>query len=201
MMLTTHVLVGLALAAPVLLVAPELGPAALVGGAVGGAFPDADMYTAHRRTLHFPVYFSALALPTLVIAAAVTTPATVALGVGLLAAAIHCQMDAFGGGLELRPWKGTSERAVYDHYRGHWRSPRRWIRYDGAPEDFLLGVGLGVPLWLVLDGPFDTVVVVALVISAVYAAVRKRLPDLAPFVVSVAPDAVATYLPDEYEDA
>ncbi|WP_256391025.1 metal-dependent hydrolase [Natronoarchaeum rubrum] len=200
MMLTTHVLVGLALATPVLAVAPELGVPALAGGAIGGAFPDADMYTAHRRTLHFPVYFAALAVPALGLAAVAPTPATVALALFLLAAAVHCRMDAFGGGLELRPWKGTSDRAVYDHYRGRWRSPRRWIRYDGAPEDFAFGLALGVPLWVVLDGPFDLLVAAALAVSAVYAAVRKRLPDLAPVVAEVAPEPLESYLPDESEE-
>jgi len=197
MMLTTHVLIGLALATPVLAVAPELGTAALVGGAVGGGFPDADMYTVHRRTLHFPVYFAALSVPAIALAAIVTTPATVGLALAVVAAAVHCCMDALGGGLELRPWKGTSERAVYDHYRGRWLPPRRWIRYDGAPEDFVLGLGIGVPLWFLLEGRFELFVAVLLTISAVYAAVRKRLPDLAPVVADVAPDALEPYLPDE----
>jgi len=201
MMLTTHVLVGLALATPVLVVAPDLGAAALVGGAVGGGFPDADMYTAHRRTLHFPVYFAALSVPAIALAAAVTTPATVGLALAVVAAAVHCCMDALGGGLELRPWKGTSERAVYDHYRGRWLRPRRWIRYDGAPEDFVLGLGIGVPLWFLLDGRFELLVVVLLAISAVYAAVRKQLPDLAPVVAEVAPDALEEYVPDENEES
>jgi len=201
MMLTTHVLVGLALATPVLALAPEFGTAALVGGALGGGFPDADMYTAHRRTLHFPVYFAALSVPAVTLAAVVTTPTTVGLALAVVAAAVHCCMDALGGGLELRPWKGTSERAVYDHYRGRWLRPRRWIRYDGAPEDFVLGLGIGVPLWVLLEGRFEPFVLVLLAISALYAAVRRRLPDLAPVVADVAPDALAPYIPDENEES
>lgn len=201
MMLTTHVLLGMALALPVLAVAPDLGPAALVAGAFGGALPDADMYVGHRRTLHFPVYFVALAVPTAALAAVFATPATVAIAVGLLAAALHCWMDVLGGGLELEPWKATSERAVYDHYRGRWLRPRRWIGYDGSPGDLLLALGVGVPLWAVLDGRFATLVVALLAISVVYAAARKWLVTLAPYIVKLAPDAAAPILPDRYDES
>ncbi|WP_435076861.1 hypothetical protein [Halococcus sp. AFM35] len=121
-MATTHALAGVALAA---LVASEQAGVALPAGFVGGLFPDLDLYVGHRKTLHFPVYYWPLALAGGVLVAIGTGPATVGLACFLLAAALHSTMDAFGGGLELRPWEATSERAVYNHYTGRWHRPRR----------------------------------------------------------------------------
>ena len=71
-MLPTHALAGMALALPVALVAPEYAPAALAAGFVGGVLPDLDLYTGHRKTLHFPTYYSVLGAGGLV--AAVSSP-------------------------------------------------------------------------------------------------------------------------------
>ncbi|MFC7115110.1 metal-dependent hydrolase [Natronoarchaeum sp. GCM10025703] len=198
MMLSTHVLAGLALALPVVAVAPELAPAALVAGALGGAVPDLDMYAGHRQTLHFPVYYSILAVPAAAVALLVPTALTVALAVGVAAAAAHCLMDVFGGGLELRPWEGSSTRAVYDHYNGRWVAPRRLIRYDGAPEDLVLASGFAVPAIVWLDGPAITLVAALLSISLVYVLLRKWLADLAPTVFSKVPGPVEEYVPERY---
>jgi len=120
MMLPTHVLGGMLLAAPLVRVAPELAPIGFVAGFLGGLFPDLDMYVGHRKTLHFPVYYSAFAALALFAALAVPSAATVGAALFLLGAAVHSVADMYGGGLELRPWEGNSDRAVYDHYRGTW---------------------------------------------------------------------------------
>ncbi|QSG02570.1 metal-dependent hydrolase [Natranaeroarchaeum sulfidigenes] len=198
MMLTTHVLAGLALALPVVVFVPELAPAAVVAGGVGGAFPDFDMYFGHRRTFHFPVYYTALAVPAVGVAVTVPQLLTITVAVGLAAAALHCLMDIFGGGLELRPWEGRSERAVYDHYHGRWIAPRRLIRYDGSPEDLLLAGGFAVPTVLLLDGPVVVLVAVLLGISFVYVVLRRWLADLAPTVFSKVPEPIEEYVPDRY---
>src|SRR6056297_795113 len=112
MMATTHALAGMVLASATALIAPEQTPVAVAGAAVGGAFPDLDLFGDHRRTLHYPVYYSILALAALAIAVLVPTGVTVALAAFLTSAALHSLMDAFGGGLELKPWEGTSDRAV-----------------------------------------------------------------------------------------
>jgi hypothetical protein len=107
-------------------------------------------------------------------------------------------MDRYGGGLELRPWEGNSEHAVYDHVRGRWRRPKRWIRYDGAPEDAaLLGV-LGVPLALVLPPPFHWITVVALLVGITYGLLRRRLASLAPVVFGAVPGPLTEYVPERY---
>lgn len=199
-MLPTHVLVGAAVAAPVLWLAPDLAPAALAGGLVGGTLPDLDLYTAHRRHLHYPTGYAVAAVPAAVTAALLRTPWLVALAFVLFAAAVHCRMDRYGGGLELRPWEGTSERAVYDHVRGHWRVPKRWVRYDGAPEDLLLAVVVGTPLLVVLEGPFRTVVGAALAVALTYGLLRRHLAELAPTVFGYVPEPLEAYVPERYEE-
>ncbi|QLD88571.1 metal-dependent hydrolase [Natronomonas salina] len=199
MMLPTHALVGLALATPLALYAPEFAPAALLGALVGGILPDLDMYAGHRKTLHFPTGYPVAAVPAALLAVAWPTAATVALALGLLAAAVHCRMDVYGGGLELRPWEGTSDRAVYDHARGEWLPPRRFIAYDGSPGDLALAALVGVPLFVVLDGAFAVVVAVALTVATVYVALRRVLAELAPTVFRRVPEPLSEYVPERYD--
>lgn len=198
MMLPTHALVGLALATPMLVLAPEHATAALLGGLVGGLLPDMDLYAGHRRTLHYPSGYALAAVPAAIGAVVLTTPLLVGLAFLLVAAALHCQMDRLGGGLELRPWEGRSERAVYDHVRGRWRRPRRWVQYDGAPEDVLLTLTLAVPLLLVLERPFSHLAMAAVVAGVGYGVLRRRLPALAPRLVATVPAPVLEYVPERY---
>lgn len=201
MMLPTHALAGMALALPVAAVAPEAAGIALVAGLLGGVFPDLDLYVGHRRTLHFPVYYSLLAAVAVPLAVASPTTLTLAVAAWALAAATHCLADVFGGGLELRPWQATADRAVYDHFNGRWIAPKRWIRYDGAPEDLALSLALAATLWGTVDGPLRTVVAAALVVAVVYAAVRRVLPTVAERLVGVLPTRLVGYLPARYLDA
>ncbi len=200
MMLPTHLLVGLAVATPVAALAPELAGAVIVGSALGSVLPDLDMYAGHRRSLHFPTVYTVAAVPAGLGAAIVQTPVTVGLALFLVGAALHCRMDRYGGGLELRPWKATSERAVYDHYRGAWRAPKRWIRYDGAPEDVLVALGLGFPLLAVTTGSVRLLVAVAVLVGVAYGLLRRRLVGLAPVVVDAVPAAVDEHVPERYRD-
>ncbi|MFB6305139.1 MAG: metal-dependent hydrolase [Haloferacaceae archaeon] len=179
MMVTTHVATGVALAAPVAYAAPELAPAAVLGGAVGGAFPDLDLLVGHhRRTLHFPDYYWAPAA--VGAAAALLSPsfATVALALAFLSAAVHSVVDWFGAGNELRPWERTSNEAVYLRSQGRWLAPRYWIRYDGSPEDLLLTVGLSLPGFFLFGPTVRRFTVAMVALAAAYTAVRKHLPDV-----------------------
>lgn len=202
-MLPTHALIGLALALPFAVTAPEFADIALTAGLLGGILPDLDMYIGHRKTLHYPVYYSALTLVVAPIAVLVPTAATITATFLLLGAAVHSAMDIFGGGLELRPWEATSSRAVYDHHRGRWFAPRRWIRYDGAPEDLLLSVVIAVPLLLALDGVLRAIVAAAVVVAVAYTAVRRLLPTIAEVVITgylvrTLPDRLLAVLPARY---
>lgn len=199
-MATTHALAGVVLAAPVLVLAPELTPAAVAAGLVGGVFPDLDLYAGHRRTLHFPVFYPLAAAVALGVAVLAPGPATVALAVFLAAAGLHAATDALGGGLELEPWRGTSDRAVYSHAHGRWLRPRRWVRYDGAPEDFLLAAGLGAVALVLYGAPVDGLVLAILAVSAGYTALRKRLVGIWLAAVDALPAPVAVRLPERFLD-
>ncbi len=87
MMATTHALAGLLLGAVALLVAPDFASVAMLAGFAGGVFPDLDLPGKHRKTLHFPVYYSVLAVPSLFFAVLIPTVASVGFAVFLLAAA------------------------------------------------------------------------------------------------------------------
>ena len=198
MMLPTHALVGLAIGAPLLWLAPESATAALIGGLLGGIWPDLDMYVGHRRTLHYPTGYPLSAIPAVIAAVVVPTPLTIGLAVAVVAAAAHCRMDRYGGGLELRPWENTSERAVYDHVAGEWRAPKRWVRYDGAPEDVGLSLLVGLPLVAVVPQTFRWLVVGAIVVAIGYGLLRRWLAALAPVVADTVPDPVGEYVPERY---
>ncbi|MFC6784710.1 metal-dependent hydrolase [Halobaculum halobium] len=198
MMLPTHALAGAALAVPLAAVAPEAAALVLAAGLVGGALPDLDLYVGHRRTLHFPVYYSAATAVAVPSAFFFDTVASAVIAAGLVGAAAHSVADVFGGGLELRPWRATADRAVYDHFNGRWIAPRRWIRYDGAPEDLLLSATLAAGLWGVVDGPLQFVVAGALTIAAVYTVVRRILPRLVELIVPALPADIVSALPARY---
>jgi len=203
MMLPTHAIAGMVLALPVAYVRPELAGVALVAGLVGGVLPDLDLYVGHRKTLHYPVYYPVLAVGALGFAVTMPAVPTVAAAFVLAGAAVHSLADAFGGGLELKPWEATSDRAVYDHYNRRWIAPRRWVRYDGSPGDLLLSTALAAPLLLTLDTTFRWLVIAALAVAVVYTAVRRVLPTLAVLLVDrvltpLAPERVLTYVPSRY---
>lgn len=198
MMLPTHALIGMALALPVALSVPELAPAALLGGLVGGVFPDLDLYAGHRRTLHYPTLYPVVALVSGVLALVLTTPLTVGLAFGFVGAAAHCRTDVYGSGLELRPWEGNSDRAVYDHVGGEWIEPKRLVSYDGSPADLAIATAVAVPLYLLVEWPFDAIVLAAIVIGAVYTLFRRYLAELAPVVFGFVPESVSKYVPERY---
>jgi hypothetical protein len=222
MMATTHALAGMALASVATLLAPEFAPVAVAAAAAGGVFPDFDMPGRHRRTLHFPVYYSIVALALLAVALVVPTPVTVALAAFVGAAALHSASDVLGGGLELRPWERTSDRAVYDHYRGRWLRPRRWVRYDGAPEDVALAGLLAVPTLALAGGATSiqatafsvesiqavalsgalvpTLVVVLVGVSVAYGIVRKPLVVFGEWLVAGLPAGVVDRIPGTFAE-
>ncbi len=180
MMATTHVFAGLAIVAPVASAVPELAAPLAVGAICGGLFPDFDLVLEHRRTLHAPVLGSVVAVIAVGVSLFVPTAVTAAVAAFAVAAWLHAMSDALGGGPEMDPWNDRSERAVYDHLHSRWIRPRRWVRYDGAPEDAALAIALAVPGLLVFDGWISAVIVGGLVLSVGYALVRRRIVDWTP---------------------
>jgi len=199
-MAPTHAVAGAALALPLLAVSPELALIGGLAGLLGGIVPDLDLYAGHRRTLHFPVYGLALALVALAIAAVVPSVLTVAVAWFLLAGAVHSASDVIGGGLELRPWEGTSSRAVYDHHRERWLPPKRLIRYDGAPEDFAVAslIGAGVIAGFGPGSLLGWLTGGLLAAGLLYTLVRKRLPAMADWIAPRLPPVLRSYLPERY---
>lgn len=181
MMNTTHAAVGVALASVTVVLLPEFAVVAAVAALLGSVFPDLDLFAGvHRKTLHFPVLGWVVAVPATIWAA--LSPSATSVGVTFfsLGAAAHAAMDAAGAGHELRPWERTSQRAVYAHVPGRWIAPRRWIRYDGAPEDLALMGVVTLPVLVLYDGFVRNVMLLALGVSVVYTTIRKRMPDLTP---------------------
>jgi hypothetical protein len=199
MMATTHALYGMAVGASLLWVAPEFAPAAMLVGFAAGFLPDIDAYADHRRTLHFPVYFSLAAVPAVAAAALVPSLPTVLLATALVALGLHAVMDAGGGGLSLRPWDEQPDRAVYSHFHGRWIAPKRLVEYDGAPSDLLLALGAGLPLLLVTTGPTRALVAGTLVFSAGYVLVRKRLVAIVTVAIRYTPRRLHVLVPRRFD--
>lgn len=197
-MATTHALVGVAIAALASLVVPEISIVAVAAAAAGGFFPDLDLYAGHRKTLHFPIYYSVMAVTGTVVALFAPAPGLWALALFLTAAAVHSLMDVFGGGLELRPWLGTSERAVYSHFHGRWVRPKRWIRYDGAPEDLGLAMLVAIPGMLAFEAQVSFGIAGLLAISAVYVVLRKPLVRIAEWLFARVPQPIKVRLPRRF---
>jgi len=199
-MLPTHVLGGMLLAAPLVRVAPELAPIGFVAGFLGGLFPDLDMYVGHRKTLHFPVYYSAFAALALFAALAVPSAATVGAALFLLGAAVHSVADMYGGGLELRrPWGELRPRRVRPLPRDLDRPATARAVRRRAVEDLALSIGLSLPPYL-LNGLFQQVVLGTLVVAAVYTMTRRHLAGACGLDHPYAPDALLPFLPDRYHD-
>lgn len=180
MMATTHAFAGLAVVTPIAYLAPELAVPLATGAILGGLVPDLDLVLAHRRTLHFPLLGGAVALPAVGVAVFAPATATAAVSAFVLSAWIHAASDALGGGPEMDPWNDRSERAVFDHVRRRWIRPRRWIRYDGAPEDAAVAVALALPGAIVFDGTIRALVIGGVVVSICYALLRRRLVEWTP---------------------
>jgi hypothetical protein len=198
MMATTHALAGAAVATLTFVFAPELAPIAVTAGFVGGLFPDFDLYAGHRRTLHFPVYYSLAATTAVLFAALAPAPGIVAMAAFLVGAALHSVSDVLGGGLELRPWQGQSERAVFSHFHGRWLRPRRWVPYDGAPEDLAVAGVLAVPTYLASSEWLRRLVGLTLLVSAGYTLLRKPLAEAARLIARLIPSSFRSYVPDRY---
>ncbi|WP_341539000.1 hypothetical protein [Natrarchaeobius chitinivorans] len=107
--------------------------------------------------------------------------------------------DVASCGLGARPWENPpGDRAVFDHVRGRWIPPRRWIPYDGSPADLLVDGALAIPLIVFLEGSWHRLTVALLVVSIGYTITRKRLEDVARWSVRYLPPSIRRYVPERY---
>lgn len=198
-MATTHLLMSIGIAAICLRYLPAGLPVAgvLVAVAVGGLLPDLDLVAEHRKTLHFPWLAPLAALGMAVLAGATGSNATWLVALGIASAGLHAQTDVLAGSPEPEPWNPTNERAVYNHCLGHWHRPRRYVRYSGAPEDWLCG---GVFAVLAIAAPAttpltDDLVLALVAIAGCYVLVRRRIGAVAIAIVSTLPTSLRRILP------
>jgi hypothetical protein len=172
MMIFTHILVGAFLGVGIGTLYPELFPFAVYAGFLGGGFPDLDMVFTHRRTLHFPVLYSIAGVVAGGIAVLWTTPITVSVSCFLLAGALHSLTDILGGGKEMRPWRETDNRAVFNHVTQSWLRPWR-VFYDGSVADLILSVILAIGLFVLLPASYYEIVTITLSGAVVYTVLRR----------------------------
>jgi hypothetical protein len=195
MMATTHAFVGAALASVTVFVAPAAAPAAMAAGFLGGLAPDLDLLGVHRQDLHFPMLAWIPAGCVLVLAVLFPATGTIAIAAFLLAFAVHPVMDVFGGSSEPEPWKRTTEVAVYNHHRGQWHTARRWVRYDGSPEDLGVASLASLPMLVFGTAPIADLATAALALSIAYTLARKRILTIYAALVGRLPSGVAARLP------
>ncbi|EMA34328.1 hypothetical protein C444_02296 [Haloarcula japonica DSM 6131] len=203
MMATTHAFMTVAVAALAMPALSEYAapPLVLAAAFVGGLAPDFDVVASHRKTLHFPVYFSVLATALLGGGLVTGTTPLILAGVAVAAGAVHSLSDVFAGSPEAEPWNPTTDIAVYNHLLGRWHRPRRYVRYSGAPEDFLLAAACAaVAVLSPATGVWaDSALVALLSATGLYTAVRKHLASIAATTRSLLPVRVPSVSVTESE--
>jgi hypothetical protein len=198
MMALTHGAVSVGLVALAMPLAGEYaGQPLLAAALLGGLAPDVDLLAAHRRTCHYPVGYTLLT--GLLAASVFLAPSTglVLAAVAVGAAALHAWSDVLAGSVEPEPWNPTTERAVYNHALKRWHRPRRYIRYSGAPEDFLLALGgVTIAVFSPATGPTAEASLLLLLSAAGgYTLLRRRLAALPARLEPLLPRRLAGRLP------
>lgn len=178
-MVFTHILLGIALAAIVSLLLPVNPNTLVVAGLVGGGFPDIDMLLTHRKSLHYPVIYSILSVMLLIVYAFSGSVLVILLLLGTSAAALHSIMDILGGGKEMRPWRKTDNRAVYNHITKEWIHPLR-VFYDGSATDLILAILLGaIAIWI-LPRRLWPLILGLILLSVLYTLLRRAVTKWIP---------------------
>lgn len=172
MMIFTHILIGVLLATGAAQLSTLPTSYFLILGALGGILPDVDMLFIHRKTLHYPVMFSALTIVLILVYPFIQSELLLMLIAVTSAAAVHCLMDTLGGGKEMRPWLEADERAVYNHFHQRWIEPLR-IFYDGSLPDLLISVGSAVAILSVVSAEFNLWIIALVVLAVIYTLFRR----------------------------
>lgn len=181
-MIFTHVLIGILLSMQIAQISTIPISYFLLFGAIGGFLPDIDMLFVHRKTLHYPVIFSILTSVLILLYISTRSDILLLFIVLILAAAIHCLMDVLGGGKEMRPWRETDDRAVYDHIRQRWVEPLR-LFYDGSLPDLFISVISAVLILLFDSVRIDFWIILLIALAIMYTLFRR---------------IVTRWIPDDY---
>lgn len=144
-MFSTHILAGGSLGLLASFFAPELVPAAVLGGMIGGFAPDFDMFTEHRKDGHRP--FQYLILTAVLLTAMIFHSSAYLVFAGFFTASmtLHSFMEIFSNGKTMRPEENPDDRAVYNHVTGNWIEPRRWVLCS-SERDLLLMFMVSIPM-------------------------------------------------------
>ncbi len=191
MMALTHGFMSLALAVLVLPFVSDhvTAPLLLAVTFIGGVVPDTDLLANHRKTLHYPTIYPALALLLLGGFLLTSSALFLLLMFAIGAAALHCLSDILAGSAEREPWNPATDHGVYNHVLKRWHRPRRYVRYSGAPEDFLVGLVFAtIAVWsTTTSATVDIGLLSLLAVAGMYSLLRKRLRRVAAFGVALVP--------------
>lgn len=179
MMAFTHILVGILLSAGISQLAGLSVTPFMIAGAVGGLFPDIDLLFTHRKTFHYPFIFPILTIISVAIYAVVQLETLLFLTAFMAAAAAHSAMDVLGGGKEMRPWRETDDRAVYDHLRQRWVKPLR-LFYDGSLPDLILAIISAVGILYAVSSGADVIISLLVVLAIIYTLLRRVVTQWIP---------------------
>ena len=176
MMGSTHVLTGLLIASTAFIFKPELIFLSALAGFAGGVFPDLDTFREHRKTLHYPFYYSFIGVLTLLLALSINN-AFLPVSYFLISMALHCLMDSLDAGRDFDIDEPDLSKGVYLHLQDRWLKARRWVKHDGSLGDFLLTLILAAANFYVYTGVIEYLAALALAIGALYALIRGRVTD------------------------
>lgn len=174
MMTATHMLLGMLLGYILGFIQPDIAPYLLIIGFIGGMLPDIDIAFKHKRSLHFPFYYSLIVAITLTSTIFFSSVEAVMAFTFFGAATLHCLTDVFAGSLETALGRQENEKTVYLHPENRWINSVNLIRFPGAPEDLMLSLLIGVPLLIVIQGPLEWLTAATLALGTAYSVMRFR---------------------------
>lgn len=169
-MLPTHLMASTLL---YLLVTPDfLPPEILVFLLAGALLPDLDVKLNHRKSLHFPFIYPAIAVLTYL-------TSFYSMSAVFLSASLHCLMEATGN--DAGEYVEEEKGAVYNHLKGNWIPGLGWIKQDGGPRDLLLLLALSAITLSVSRTPeIVLITTISLTSGVAYYRIRDRVGKLFP---------------------
>ncbi|WP_408960621.1 metal-dependent hydrolase [Natrinema sp. 74] len=172
MMTPNHATAGLLLALTATRWHPELLSVVAVTAFIGGVVPDLDTKLEHRKTLHYPAYYS-IFTGLFLLAATVVGAQVLVVGTYFFAAAtLHCYTDLFVD-VEKTSDEPDGDGIIFVHPIDRWVGPVMLVRYAGSPEDLLVGLLLAVLPLLKYEGIPFALTVIAVAWSVLYFGERQ----------------------------